>query len=70
MPKLQTLKSIEEDPATVKAACFYVGWHLLSTDSWAYYDIFTGKRDVVDLSKLIEAVAAKNCCLILISQKA
>ena len=63
MAKLQTLKSIQEDPATVKAACFYVGWHLLSADSWAYRDIFTGKRDVVDLNALIEAVAAKKLLL-------
>ncbi len=63
MAKLQTLKSIQEDPATVKAAMFYVGWHLLSADSWAYRDIFTGKRDVVDLDALIKAVAAKKLLL-------
>jgi len=63
MAKLQTLKSIQEDPATVKAACFYVGWHLLSADSWTYRDIFTGKRDVVDLNALIKAVAAKKLIL-------
>jgi hypothetical protein len=63
MAKLQSLKSIDEDPATVKAACFYVGWHLLSADSWAYHGIFTGKRGVVDLDKLIKAVAAKKLLL-------
>ena len=63
MPKLQTLKSIDEDPATVKAACFYVGWHLLSADSWAYRDIFSGKRGEVSLDALIKAVAAKKLLL-------
>ena len=63
MPKLQNLKFIEDDPATVRAACFYVGWHLLSADSWAYVDVFTGKRGVVDLNALIEAVAAKKLLL-------
>jgi hypothetical protein len=69
MAKLQSLKTIDEDPATVKAACFYVGWHLLSADSWAYHDIFTGKRGEVDLSKLIEAVAAKKLLLNLAKPK-
>ena len=63
MPKLQTLKSIQEDPATVKAACFYVGWHLLSADSWAYVDVFTGKRDTVSIDALIKAVTAKKLLL-------
>ena len=63
MAKLQNLNSIQEDPATVKAACFYVGWHLLSADSWAYVDVFTGERDVVDLDALIKAVVAKKLLL-------
>ena len=63
MPKLQTLKSIQEDPATVKAACFYVGWHLLSANSWAYANIWTGERDTVSLDALIKAVAAKKLLL-------
>ena len=63
MPKLQTLKSIQEDPATVKAACFYVGWHLLSADSWAYVDVFTGKRDTVSIDALIKAVVTKKLLL-------
>jgi hypothetical protein len=60
MGKLQNIKTLEEDPATVKAACFYVGWKLLSADSWAYVDVFTGKMDIVSLDKLIKAVAAKK----------
>jgi hypothetical protein len=60
MPKLQNIKTLEEDPATVKAACFYVGWKLISADSWAYVSVFTGKMDIVSLDKLIKAVAAKK----------
>jgi hypothetical protein len=63
MPKLQTLKSLDEDPATVKAACHYVGWQLLSQHSWAYASVWTGEHDVVSLDKLIEAVEAKKLML-------
>ena len=63
MPKLQTLKNLNEDPATVKAACFYVGWQLLTPHSWAYVDIFTRERGEVKLDKLIEAVEAKKSLL-------
>lgn len=63
MAKLQTLKSIQEDPATVKAAMFYVGWHLLSADSWAYVNIWTCERDTVSLNALIKAVATKKLLL-------
>jgi hypothetical protein len=60
MLKLQTLKSLNDDRATVKDACFDVGWHLLSADSWAYVDIWTGKRGEVSLDALIKAVEAKK----------
>ena len=63
MPKLQTLKTLDEDPATVKAACFDVGWQLLSPDNWAYRSVWTGERGEVSLDKLIEAVAAKKLLL-------
>ena len=63
MLKLQTLKTLDEDPATVKADCFYVGWQLLSPHSWAYVGIFTGERGEVSLDKLIKAVEAKKLIL-------
>ena len=63
MAKLQNLNSIQEDPATVKAACFYVGWHLLSANSWAYANIWTGERDTVSLDALIKAVVTKKLLL-------
>ena len=63
MPKLQTLKNLNEDPATVKAACFYVGWQLLTPHLWAYVDIFTRERGEVSLDQLIEAVEAKKLIL-------
>jgi hypothetical protein len=70
MGKLQTLKTIEEDPATVKAACFYVGWKLISADSWAYVSVFTGEHDVVSLEALIKAVAAKKSRLTIAKEEA
>ena len=63
MPKLQTLKNLYEDPAAVKAACFYVGWQLLTPRTWAYVDIFTRERGEVSLAHLIEAVEAKKLML-------
>ena len=69
MPKLQDLKSIQEDPTTVKSAMFFVGWYLLTPHSWAYVDVFTGERDVVTLDALIKAVEAKKMRLASISKK-
>ena len=63
MPKLQTLKTLDEDPATVKAACFYCGWQLLTLDNWTYRSVWTGERGEVSLDKLIEAVEAKKLLL-------
>ena len=70
MPKLQNLKSLEEDPATVKAACFYVGWHLLTPHNWAYVDIWTRERGEVSLDALIKAVEAKKLMLTARSKEA
>jgi hypothetical protein len=60
MGKLQNLKSLDDDRDTVKAACFYVGWRLLTSHSWAYRDMFTGKHGEVSLDALIKAVEAKR----------
>jgi len=70
MGKLQNLKSLDEDRATVKAACFYVGWHLLSSNSWAYVNIWTRERGEVSLDALVKAVKAKKLMLTASSKEA
>jgi hypothetical protein len=60
MIDLTTLKSLDENRAAVKDACFEVGWHLLSPHNWTYINIFTGKRSEVTLESLIKAVEAKK----------
>lgn len=63
MGKLQALKTLEEDRDTIKAACHYVGWQLLSPHSWAYRNMWTNEHDEVSLDKLIKAVEAKKMML-------
>ncbi len=58
--KLTEITHPDDNPQLVKDACFYVGWHLKSPNSWEYIDIFTQKSDVVSIPKLIEAVQAKR----------
>ncbi len=60
MPKLQNLKSLDDDRDLVKSACFYVGWQLLTPHAWTYRGIFTGERGEVTLDALIAAVEAKK----------
>lgn len=69
MDKLADLKNLDDDRALVKAACFYVGWMLLSSTSWQYKAIFTQECGEVTLNALIAAVTAKNKTLTVSSKE-
>ena len=60
MTKLKDLTHPDDNPNLVRQACFFVGWHLRSPNSWIYTNVFTGISDEVTIPKLLEAVQAKR----------
>jgi hypothetical protein len=58
--KLESLSHPNDDRQLVSDACFYVGWQLRSPNSWEYFNVFTGDRNVVTIPELIQAINAKR----------